>query len=245
MAGTYPDSAAARELGLVTYVTVPVRGPAGEVFGTVCGADSRGVEVDADARDVMAALAEMVALQMASDATRRELEATNRALMELAFIDGLTGVGNRRALDRDLVRSCAQARARRVAVSVLSVDVDRFKDVNDDLGHGAGDEVLREVARRLTLHCRAGDVVTRLGGDEFVAVLVGAGAAVAEAVAERLRADIAGATLLTSAGPVQVTVSVGVAASTDHVDPEVLLKRADLALYVAKAAGRNGVGLDR
>ena len=243
--GTYPESEAARALGLSTYVTVPVLGPAGEVFGTVCGADSRRVEVDDDARAVMEALAEMVSLHLAGIAARRSLERTNRTLSELAFVDALTGIGNRRALDRDLARSCREAQGTRMEVSVVSVDVDHFKDINDGLGHAAGDEVLCEIARRITAHCRAGDVVARVGGDEFVAVLVGAGVDAAGAVAQRLCADVASTPVLTSAGPVQVTVSVGVAFGGGDAGPEALLDRADRALYVAKGAGRNGVGLDR
>lgn len=242
--GTYPDSTAARELGLNTYVTVPVRGPEGDVVGTVCGADSRGIHVSEDAQAVMEALAEMVAMQLAGSRTRRELEATNRTLTDLAFVDGLTGIGNRRALDRDLLRTCEQARARRVDISIVSVDVDRFKDINDRLGHAAGDEVLCEVARRLTAHCRGGDVVARLGGDEFIAILVGTDVHAAAAVADRLCADVAGSVILTSGGPVRATLSVGVAASAGEIDPDGLLLRADQALYAAKDAGRNGVALD-
>ena len=245
VASLYPESGAARDLGISTYVTVPVLGPAGDVFGTVCGADSRGIDVGEDARHVMEALAEMVSMQLRTNAALRDLEATNQLLGELAFIDGLTGIGNRRALDRDLLRSCQQARTEAVTVSVLSVDVDRFKDVNDRFGHVAGDEVLQEVARRLTAHCRSGDVVTRFGGDEFVAVLVGADVEAASAIAQRLRTDVAAADIDTSVGPVPVTISVGVAGSADVRDPDDLLRRADLALYVAKSAGRTGIGQDR
>lgn len=245
VANVYPDCDAARELGLSTYVTVPVMGPEGAVFGTVCGADSRGIEITDDARRVMETLAEMVSMQLATSAMVRALESTNQVLNDLAFIDGLTGIGNRRALDRDLPRSCDEARTRQVELSVVSVDVDHFKEINDTFGHVAGDEVLQEVARRLAAHCRAGDVVTRFGGDEFVAVLVGVDADTASLIAERLRTDIADADIATSVGPVPVTVSVGVAADADVEDPDTLLRRADLALYVAKAAGRNGVGHDR
>lgn len=233
-----PGSEAAEALGLSTYVTVPVLGPDGDVFGTVCGADSRGIDVSREAREVMEALAEMVSMQLATSAALRELEAANQTLTELAYLDGLTGVGNRRALDRDLRRSCDEARTTDMTVSVVSVDVDRFKEINDRFGHIAGDEVLQEVARRLTAHCRVGDVVTRFGGDEFVAVLVGADAEAASAIAQRLRTDVAAADIPTPVGLVPVTLSVGVAASADVGDPDDLLRSADLALYVAKAASR-------
>lgn len=237
VAETYPDCEAARALGLSTYVTVPVWGPDGAVFGTVCGADSRRVEVHADAQEVMETLAEMVALQLSSDAARRELEAANAALTELAYLDGLTGLGNRRALDRELPRACAGPEP----TSVLALDVDRFKQINDRLGHAAGDEVLNEIGRRLGVHCRSGDTVTRTGGDEFVAVLAGADLDAAELVAERLRRDVAAAPIETSTGAIEVTVSVGVASGVGQA-AAVLLRRADEALYVVKAAGRDGVG---
>lgn len=236
VAGVYPDSAAARELGLSTYVTVPVRGPGGEVFGTVCGADSRRVDVSEDALAVMETLAEMVALQLANDAARRELVAANQALEELAYLDGLTGLGNRRALDRELPRACADAQP----TAVVAVDVDHFKQINDTFGHAAGDEVLREISHRLVAHSRAGDTVTRLGGDEFIAVLDGADVEVAYAVAERLRSDVSAAPIHTSAGPISVTLSVGVASGVGQTATG-LLQQADAALYGAKSAGRDSV----
>ena len=236
VAATYPDSAAARELGLSTYVTVPVRGPAGEVFGTVCGADSRPVDLSRDAYAVMETLADMVALQLANDAARRELVAANGALSELAYLDGLTGLGNRRAFDRDLPRACAGPGT----IAIVAVDIDHFKQINDTLGHAAGDEVLLAIGQRLVAHSRAGDTVARLGGDEFVTVLAGADLDTAAAVAERLRADVSRSPIDTVAGPVDVTLSVGVASGTGE-EAASLLRRADEALYVAKSAGRDAV----
>lgn len=236
VAGAYPDSAAAEALGINTYVTVPVRGPAGDVVGTMCGADSRRLRPSDDALEVMEVLAEMVALHLAGDAARQELTSANAALDQLAYLDGLTGIGNRRALDRDL----AAAGASESSVSVLTLDVDEFKAINDGTGHEVGDEVLREVARRLEAHTRSGDLVARPGGDEFVAVLIGADVSTAERIAHRLCADLASAPVSTSAGPVPVTVSVGVAGGS-QLAAQTLLKRADAALYAAKSAGRNGV----
>lgn len=240
VAAIYPDSAAARELGIKTYVTVAVRAPDGAVFGTLCGADSRGVDVSADAFALMETLAEMVALQLVNEAARRELAAANHSLAQLSFVDGLTGVGNRRALDRDLAGACARAVRRGAPIAVVAVDVDRFKAINDSLGHAAGDEVLQEISRRLVHQSRTGDFVARLGGDEFVAVLVDADIDVARGAAERLCFDVAGQPIMTARGPVTVTISVGVAGGSD-VDPQALLRQADIALYAAKDSGRNGV----
>src|SRR3546814_15367406 len=103
----------------------------------------------------------MVSLQLAGNAARRELQSANRALAQLAFVDALTGIGNRRALDRDLVPTWEAARAAGVEVSIVSVDVARFKEINDRPGHSDGDEVLRAIHKRLAPRCPAGDAVPR------------------------------------------------------------------------------------
>jgi len=231
VATTYPESAAARELGLSTYVTVPVRGPDGEVFGTVCGADSRPVELSDDAQAVMEALAEMVALQLANDAARRELVAANDALSDLAYLDGLTGLGNRRAFDRDLPRACAGD----AAIALVAVDIDHFKQINDTLGHRYGDRVLCAIEPRLAPLLRASDTIARLGGDEFCVLLPDvAGLDDAMDVANRLtRAleeplDVDGMTLV-------VEASCGVTVAPDHgTTADLLLQRSDIAMYAAK-----------
>jgi len=236
---TYPDSEAAAALGLRTYVTVPVTDRRGEVVGTVCGASGSSIDVPDDVRDVMVALAGMIELQLANDLAVAELADANAALHDLAFADGLTGVGNRRSLEAHLER-CRAGGARSTAV--VAVDVDHFKGVNDTHGHGAGDDVLRAVADRLRTVVRAEDVVARLGGDEFVVLLTGTDVGRAEQTARRLRDDIARAPIPTRAGPVAVTVSVGVA-DGGATDADDLLQLADTALYVAKAEGRDGVAV--
>jgi diguanylate cyclase len=238
--GTYPDSAAAAELGLTTYVTFPVRGPDGEIFGTLCGADDRAVELHPDVLAVMETVAEMVALQLANEAARRALEQANLTLARLASVDVLTGVANRRALDEELRTALERAMARGVPVAAFAVDIDHFKQVNDSVGHAGGDEVLRRVADRIVDACRGDDVVVRLGGDEFVALLVGTDATGAHAVAERLRADVAEHPVRTPTGGVEVTISVGVAEAAT-ADLDALLASADAALYEAERRGRNTV----
>jgi len=236
---TYPDSAAAEALGLRTYVTVPVTDGDGAVVGTVCGASRSSIEVPDEVRGVMAVLAEMLELQLANDRALAELARANRALHDLALADGLTGIGNRLALERHLERVRDGSGG---TSAVVAVDVDRFKDVNDTHGHGAGDDVLRAVADRLQALVRADDVVARLGGDEFVVLLAGADVGRAEQIARRLRDDVGGEPIPTRAGPVPVTVSVGVADGA-AADVDRLLQLADSALYLAKAEGRDGVAV--
>ena len=244
----YPDSGVARDLGIQTYVTFPVMDAGGEVFGTLCGASGRRIELSEDLKLVMETLAGMIALQLAHDAATQQLAeqaaqlaTANAALERLAATDPLTGLCNRRQLDRELTRVCSFARRRHEPVSVISLDVDHFKTINDTLGIGAGDEVLAGIAEHLRRQTREEDVVGRLGGDEFVLLLVATDRSSAEQLADRVRAAIGTAKMDTVAGPVAVTVSVGVATG-DGVDPEELLRNADTALCRAKAAGRNAVG---
>ena len=130
-------------------------------------------------------------------------------------------------------------------VSVMIVDIDHFKKVNDTCGHEAGDEVLREVAHRMSASLRGLDLCCRFGGEEFVAAFSGGGAEMALAIAERLRQSIAGEPVAIAARPpLAVTISIGIATTTGPGDTaEALQKRADAALYRAKAEGRNRVGV--
>lgn len=170
-----------------------------------------------------------------------------QASMELAITDGLTGLHNRRYMEMHLQSLLDQAASRDRPLSALVVDIDHFKRVNDQFGHDAGDDVLREFAHRLKASVRGIDLACRLGGEEFVVVMPETDAAVARIVAERIRSKTAGALFAVSGGKRQipVTVSVGVASflGADD-DAAALLKRADVALYRAKADGRNRVVAD-
>ena len=158
---------------------------------------------------------------------------------QMAVLDPLTGMLNRNALASKTVHLARQTEAGGDRVAVILGDIDRFKEINDSLGHDAGDHVLREVAYRLRRSLRAFDLAYRLGGEEFVVLAPGSDLSQAAQVAERLREalseePIAGRT---------VTMSFGVAASEpgDRFDWDVLYSDADTALYDAKEAGRNRV----
>jgi two-component system cell cycle response regulator len=173
------------------------------------------------------------------------LRTSVRASMEMAITDALTGLYNRRYLETHLAQVIAHAVNRGRLVSVLTLDVDFFKSVNDTYGHDAGDRVLQEMAGRLRASVRGTDLACRTGGEEFVVVLSGTDLHTAERVGERVRKLVAAKPFLVAPGcHLSVTVSLGVASLLSVEDaPGDLLKRADQALYRAKREGRNRVSL--
>ena len=174
---------------------------------------------------------------------------SNEMLKYIGLTDSLTGVYNRRYIDRRLIEEIGRARRQLYRISVMYIDIDHFKMVNDSVGHQGGDEVLREVASRIKAELRASDALGRFGGEEFVVLLIDAELDSATMVAERIRASIGGRKFALSCGPaISVSVSIGVAAlddfERDHaIDgvAQTLVAHADSALYRAKEAGRNRV----
>jgi two-component system, cell cycle response regulator len=163
----------------------------------------------------------------------------NAFLMEsvqrLAATDGLTRIANRRAFEATLERELARATRTAEHVSLVMVDIDHFKDLNDSLGHQAGDEVLRNAAAALACACREFDTAARYGGEEFAVILPGCDPEQALEAAERLRRAVGEAPM-----PVRLTASAGVATFPAHAgDAESLVRAADEALYASKRAGRN------
>jgi diguanylate cyclase (GGDEF)-like protein len=163
-------------------------------------------------------------------------------LEQLSTTDVLTGVYNRRALSAYLEHECSRSRRYGSPLSVLLVDVDELKRVNDVHGHAAGDQVIRGFASAITMTLRATDIGGRWGGDEFLIIAPGTVGAAAVTLAERLRFEL---TKQETIGEAQATASVGVATfDPNHrglEDPDALMQAADAALHRAKAAGRNQV----
>lgn len=164
-------------------------------------------------------------------------------LAEQAVRDPLTGLHNRRYLSRALGFEMARVRADGLELSLVVIDLDHFKRVNDEHGHDVGDAVLAAAADALRAGLRATDTLVRFGGEEFVALLPGAGLDTATERAEHLRAACRGIAVPGRDGPVRVTASAGVATARPGDNETTLLKAADEALYLAKAAGRDRVVL--
>ena len=158
----------------------------------------------------------------------------------LSVTDGLTGLGNYRSFQQTLAREVDRAARFHRPLSLLMLDLDHFKQVNDAHGHQVGDAVLVQVADRIREEVREVDVVARYGGEEFVVVLPETGLKGAQHLADRICESVRDRPLRTGAGDLSVTVSIGVAVYPEHGDsPAALVRAADLALYVAKGAGRD------
>jgi diguanylate cyclase (GGDEF)-like protein len=206
----------------------------GEPFGILLvGASREGVMTEAKAQ-IAAAIA-------GQGMTAYENARLFSQVREMATVDGLTGLYNRNHFFAEADRRLRHARHHRQPIAAIMVDIDHFKRINDSYGHPVGDEVIRVVAERLRGAARDGDVLGRYGGEEFALLSARPGNAAAE-LAERLRQTVAGEPLLTAAGPLPVTISVGLAyVDGGGEDLTQLLTRADHALYQAKQTGRDRV----
>ncbi len=171
-------------------------------------------------------------------------KAVHTALQFAAATDTLTGIANRRRFDEQLAQSMQRTRVARAPMALAYLDIDRFKAINDSLGHKTGDEVLKEFAARLVRSVRASDLVARLAGDEFVIIFEGVnGAAEVRQIGAKIIDAIRQPFELAS-GPLPVTTSVGIAIFREGaLTPAQLLDLADQALYAAKGQGRDGVTL--
>ena len=186
-------------------------------------------------------------LAMAGELARLTLTHVDQALAAVqlrrsAELDALTGTFNRRTIDQWLVRSFSEADRDGHPISVLFVDMDHFKAINDKYGHACGDQCLRMVAQTLRSALGEGDLLGRYGGEEFIAVLPGRGGAAARVVGEQLRGDVERLTIDWEGQSLRLTVSIGVATRReDDARPADTIDRADKALYAAKRNGRNCV----
>jgi diguanylate cyclase (GGDEF)-like protein/PAS domain S-box-containing protein len=226
-----------RPLGITAMLDVPVWFN-GHVIGRVRFEVTRGVRPwQPEEIDFASGVATMIALAIEAS-QRREAE---RMLMRLAHYDGLTDLPNRNLLADRLRQALAFASRHRSRVALMFLDIDRFKTINDSLGHHVGDLLLKEVAARLKRTLRAGDTVARLGGDEFVVVLQEvAASADAATVAQNLLRELA-LPYFVDGRELHTSASMGITLYPDDGhDADVLMKNADIAMYHVKDGGRNG-----
>jgi two-component system cell cycle response regulator len=174
-----------------------------------------------------------------------QLVAAREALRELAMHDALTGLWNRAAIQDSLENELLRGRREGTSLGVVMVDVDRFKSINDEFGHPAGDAVLHEAARTMRSLIRTYDGAGRIGGEEFLVVLPGCDELTAVSHAERIRMALSRLVVTTEQGEIRFTASFGVAVAgrESTYDAGVLIQLADQALYRAKRQGRDRVEL--
>jgi diguanylate cyclase (GGDEF)-like protein len=227
------------ESGEMVHVGDPHAGPAAIKFPLETGSSQFGTLVllgssfSEEAVGAARALANEAAVALDNAHLHQVVE-------QQALVDGLTGLANRRQLEQQLSSALARAERQHGPVALIMADLDDFKQINDEHGHAAGDDVLRQFAQVLQEAVREMDVPGRWGGEEFAVVLPDADAEGAAVVAERVRSALERRTLLTPEGEaIAVTASLGVAAYPESSSGEMLLEAADDALYRAKHAGKN------
>ena len=246
------------ESGVVRfYAGTPICSPEGHNIGSLCVIDNKPRTLTQEQKDALEVLGRQAAaylvirrqmqklllgaeeckqVEQQLREKQRELEEVNGKLQELASTDPLTGLTNRRALETSMSAQRTAPNQNAAALSVLMMDVDHFKVINDTQSHEAGDEVLRQLAKLLRKGARESDTLSRYGGEEFVLVMPGISHEAALARAERLRAMVA------EGSPVTISIGVATAQSSGNgLSVSDLLADADRALYVAKREGRNCV----
>jgi diguanylate cyclase (GGDEF)-like protein len=224
------------------FAGVPLARPGGGHWGALGVFDNKALSLAPDDIDALAAFARDIAAEIDQQfggsrdaASASEIDERFEALEQLAATDPLTGLANRRGCEKSSAAEISRAERERKPLSCIMLDIDRFKEVNDTMGHQAGDQVLRELSSMLRQSVRAYDIVARWGGEEFLVILPGADLAAARQLAERLR--LAVQKLPTST----VTISAGAAEFDADYDFEATLRTADRRMYEAKAAGRDCV----
>jgi diguanylate cyclase (GGDEF)-like protein len=215
------------------YAGAPLVDPNGFALGTIAVVDIKPRSLHKKETSVLRDLSVLV--MTALENRRRSL-----LLAKLALTDHLTGLANRAQFDRALGAAMSHAKRTGQPFTVLCLDLDGFKSVNDDFGHAAGDEVLCEIARRLQEHMRTEDMASRLGGDEFGVILREGAQQSAEVFRERITEALSKPIRLSSGASVSVGISIGMAGYTSGIDSgATLLGQADRELYLAKRRAGN------
>ena len=220
------------------YYESAIISPIADLYGIVT--HYLAVKEDITARKLVEA--ELHAAKSALEVVNQQIEQAYACEQQLVRTDALTALNNLRYFNELAGHAFEVARRYHQPLSLIMFDIDKFKNVNDTLGHSVGDQVLIQTAQVVSSQLRAADIFGRIGGDEFVIILPGTNAQQAFPMAERIRAEVALRMLETAKQPVTVTISMGIAGIAENSnddDLETLMHQADLALYAAKAAGRN------
>ena len=242
----------ANGLGLPEFKSlagIPIADPHGKKFGTLCIADNQLREFSAEERRLFAGFGRVVSNDICVRSAAHyavgdlvQLEKDKCDLFELATLDPLTQALNRRSFEKFAHREFARFQRESNRLTVLMLDIDHFKSVNDTHGHAVGDQVIAKLVAVITKCLRVEDLIGRLGGEEFAVVLVETNGAQAEAVANRIRNEIKQVEFPGSTGPFSITISIGLSEPVPYdKDIACALNRADEALYVAKQTGRDRV----
>lgn len=232
------------KLNLLFYAGVPLFDPEGWPVGAICVLDHVPRVFSKDDLKALLDFAAITEDELAfrrADAVTLELIDQVEKLRMRAFVDPLTGVWNRGAIFDLLSREIERARRNEECLSVTMLDLDRFKSVNDNYGHAVGDDVLKEVCRRIKVAIRAYDGLGRYGGEEFLVIFPGTDQEMAKKQAERVREAVRAKPFSLGSDEKTITVSLGVATLRSEESQEELLERADRALYRAKENGRDRV----
>lgn len=196
---------------------------------------SQQVEMQQQQQEILQANTRLIEYSHELETQKSELAQANALLHALALTDGLTGLYNHRAFQERVQEEFARANRSHLPLSLILVDVDRFKNYNDSFGHPAGDDILKQVAKILQETARTNDIVARYGGEEFVLILPETDADDSMTVAERLREAIQAAAWSNSA----ITISLGVATLKPEMTAAAMISAADQSLYLSKQHGRN------
>jgi diguanylate cyclase len=244
--GDWSDCEIARALGITTYLSAPVRGKSGELFGTLCAASDERKPRSETAVQVLALFAQLISQQIERERLLAALQQATSSLEVTALTDAVTQLPNRRALLEDMQRRLA-SHTEDQALIVAFIDLDDFKRINDRFGHAAGDQFLQTVAKRVRRMLRDTDIAARLGGDEFVVLAVeqrSKADKAAAALSERLENATRGRFKLDSVLLDYGGASVGVAvAEPGCSSPQALLHRAETAAGAVKRSRKQNITL--
>ena len=219
------------------YAAMPIYSPSGEILGALTVADRRARALAPEHCLALETLSRQIQELLEMRRTLIGLSDANARLGQQNITDALTGVPNRRAYDQKLTEEYSRAKRTGAPLSMLLIDIDNFKEYNDNFGHPAGDTALQSVARVLMSSLRPYDFLARYGGEEFVIILPSTDLTDAIVVAERVRTLVAGSEFPHR----KFTISIGIARLDVEAGARALVQAADNGLYRAKAAGRNKV----